>query len=69
LFDSTPEDIPGAVELHIVERTTGEVVASMRASEDASGLANLISADLDRLGAEEFATEWGIRSAGSTSTS
>jgi hypothetical protein len=58
------ENIPGAVELHIVDLRNGNVVASMKAGEDASSLAKLIATDLDRLDAEDFATEWGIDRSG-----
>jgi hypothetical protein len=53
--------VPGKVELRIVERQTGHVAASMRASDDAQSLAKLISADLDRLDADAFAAEWGVQ--------
>ena len=63
------EDIAGTVEVHIVERRTGKVVVSMKASDDARGVANLVSADLDRLDADAFAIEWGIGEPGPASTS
>jgi hypothetical protein len=57
------------VELRIVERENGHVVASMHASNDAQSLARLIADDLDRLDADQFATEWGIHKDEAPSTS
>ena len=52
----------GKVTLEVVDVRSRLPVLTMRESpETATGLAGMITADLDRLDATAFATEWGIK--------